>query len=77
VEQGIRVGVFHPVNPLLATHMQQMTHIPPAYTSRLIGTPDEMLEETLDLFLRGVQAYILYELAGIIYSSLAGAPQTA
>ncbi len=56
VEQGIQEGAFRPVNSLLAIHMLQMTLIPPAFTSRPIGTPDEMLEETLDLFLRGVQA---------------------
>ncbi len=56
VEQGIREGEFRPVNSLLATHMLQMALIPPAFTSRPVGRPDEMLEETLDLFLRGVQA---------------------
>ena len=56
VEQGIQEGAFRPVNSLLATHMLQMALMPPAFTSRPIGTPDEMLDEALDLFLRGVQA---------------------
>ncbi len=55
IEQGIHEGVFRPVNSLLATHMLQMSLMPPAFTSRPIGTPDEMLDETLSLFLRGVQ----------------------
>jgi len=56
VEQGIREGSFRPVNSLLATHMLQMALMPPAFTSRPVGTPDEMLDEALNLFLRGVQA---------------------
>jgi AcrR family transcriptional regulator len=56
VEQGIREGAFRPVNSLLATHMLQMALMPPAFTSRPMGTPDEMLDEALSLFLRGVQA---------------------
>lgn len=56
VEQGIRDGEFRPVNPLLATHMLQAALLPPAFTSRPMGTPDEMLDEALNLFLRGVQA---------------------
>lgn len=56
VEQGIQEGAFRPVNSLLATHLLQMALMPPAFTSRPIGTPDEMLDEALTLFLRGVQA---------------------
>jgi len=56
VEQGIREGAFRPVNTLLATHMLQMTLMPPAFSSRPIGTPEEMLDQALDLFLGGVQA---------------------
>ena len=56
VEQVIQEGEFRPVNSLLATHMLQMALMPPAFTSRPIGTSDEMLDEALDLFLRGVQA---------------------
>ena len=56
VEQGIQEGEFRLVNSLLATHMLQMALMPPAFTSRPIGTSDEMLDEALDLFLRGVQA---------------------
>ena len=55
LEQGIQEGEFRPVNSLLATHMLQMALMPPAFTSRPIGTSDEMLDEALDLFLRGVQ----------------------
>ncbi len=55
IEQGIQEGVFRPVNSLLATHMLQMSLMPPAFTSRPFNTPDEMLDEMLNLFLRGVQ----------------------
>jgi hypothetical protein len=56
VEQGIQEGAFRQVNPLLATRMLQSVLIPSAFTSRPIGTPDEMLDEALDLFMGGVQA---------------------
>ena len=56
VEQGIQEGAFRPINPLLATRMLQTALIPSAFTSRPIGTPDEMLDEALDLFMGGVQA---------------------
>lgn len=56
VEQGIREGAFRPVNSLLATHLLLMTIMPAAFTSRPSGTPEEMLDEALNLFLRGVQA---------------------
>jgi hypothetical protein len=56
VEQGISEGAFRPVNSLLATHMLIMTIMPAAFTSRPSGTPYEMLDQALDLFLRGVQA---------------------
>ncbi len=55
VEQGIREGAFRPVNPLLATRMLQSALIPSAFTSRSSGTPEEMLDEALDLFMGGVQ----------------------
>ena len=56
VEQGIREGAFRPVNALLATHILQMALMPATFTSRPVGTPDEMLEEAFSLFLQGVQA---------------------
>ena len=56
VEQGVDMGEFRPVDTHLATLMLQMALMPPAFTSRPSGTPDEMLEGALDLFLRGVQA---------------------
>jgi AcrR family transcriptional regulator len=55
IEQGIQEGTFRPVNPPLATRMLQSALIPSALTSRSIGTPDEMLDEALDMFMGGVQ----------------------
>jgi AcrR family transcriptional regulator len=56
VEQGVREGAFRPINPLLAAHMLIMALYPPTFTSRPIGTPEEMLEQAFGMFLRGVQA---------------------
>ncbi len=56
IEQGIREGTFRPINPLLATRMLQSLLIPSAFNSRPIDTPDEMLDEALDLFMGGVKA---------------------
>ncbi len=55
-KQGIREGAFRPVNSLSAIHILQSALMPPAFTSRPIGAPDEMLDEAFNLFLRGVQA---------------------
>jgi AcrR family transcriptional regulator len=55
IEQGIREGAFRPVNPLLAAHILQMTLMPATFTSRPVGTPEEMLDEAFGMFLRGVQ----------------------
>ena len=55
IEEGIREGVFRPVNPLLAARLLLGTIGPVIYGSRLTGTPQEMLKETLDIFFRGIE----------------------
>ncbi len=55
VEQGIREGAFRSVDPLLATHIVQMAVLSAVFTLRPSGSPYEMLEEALGIFLRGVQ----------------------
>jgi TetR/AcrR family transcriptional regulator, cholesterol catabolism regulator len=56
IEQGIQEGVFRTINPLLATHMLIMTMMPATFTSSPINSPEEMIDEALDLFLRGIKA---------------------
>jgi AcrR family transcriptional regulator len=56
IEEGIREGAFREVDPLLAARMLINTLAPVIYTSRPTGTPQEMMEETMDIFLKGLQA---------------------
>lgn len=55
IEEGIREGAFRNVDPLLAARMLINTMVPVVYTSRPTGTPQEMMEETMDIFLNGLQ----------------------
>ena len=55
IEEGIRERVFRPVNPLLAARLLLGCIGPVIYGSRLTGTPQEMLRETLDIFFRGIE----------------------
>ena len=54
IEDGIQEGVFRPVNTLLAARTILALLTPVAYTTRPTGTPDEMLDEALDIFYHGV-----------------------
>lgn len=56
IEEGIRESAFRQVDPLLAARMLINTLAPVVYTSRPTGTPQEMMEETMDIFLKGLQA---------------------
>jgi AcrR family transcriptional regulator len=56
IEEGIREGVFRKVDPLLAARMLLNTMTPVVFTSRPTGSPLEMLDETMDIFLKGLQA---------------------
>ncbi|MBM3125633.1 MAG: TetR/AcrR family transcriptional regulator [Chloroflexi bacterium] len=56
IEEGIREGKFRNVDPLLAARMLINTMAPVVFTTRPTGTAQEMLEETLDIFLKGLQA---------------------
>jgi AcrR family transcriptional regulator len=56
IEEGIREGVFRKVDPLLAARMLLNTMAPVVFTSRPTGSPQEMMEETMDIFLKGLQA---------------------
>ena len=55
IEEGAREGAFRKVDPLLTARMLINTLVPVVYTSRPTGTPQEMMEETMDIFLKGLQ----------------------
>jgi AcrR family transcriptional regulator len=54
IDEGIREGVFRKINPLLAARLLISSMAPVVYGSRLTGTPQEMLNETLDIFFKGI-----------------------
>ena len=56
VEEGIRRGEFRPVNPLLAIRAMFSLLTPMVYTSRPTGSPEQMLEEALDIMFQGMQS---------------------
>ena len=55
IQEGIREGVFRKVNSLLAARLLISGMAPVVYGSRLTGTPQEMLKETLDIFFNGIE----------------------
>ena len=56
IEEGIRLGEFRPVNPLLAARSIFTLLSTAVYTSRPTGTPEKMMEDAMDIFFKGVQA---------------------
>jgi len=54
IEEGIREGALRKVDPLLAARMLINTLAPVVFTSRPTGTAKEMMEETMDIFFRGI-----------------------
>lgn len=54
VEQAIREGSFRPVNPLLAARALLALLNPAVYTTRPSGSPQQMADEVLEIFYRGV-----------------------
>ncbi len=54
IEQASRDGVFRPVTPLLAARIILSLMTPAVFTSRPTGTPEQMMEETIDIFFQGV-----------------------
>jgi AcrR family transcriptional regulator len=55
IEEAIHEGAFRPVNPLLATRTILSLLTPAIYTTRPTGSPEQMMEEALDIFYRGVR----------------------
>jgi AcrR family transcriptional regulator len=56
VEEGIRRGEFRPVNPLLAIRVMFSVVTPTVFTSRPTGSPEQMLEEAMDIIFKGLEA---------------------
>jgi len=55
IEEGIREGVFRNVNSLLAARLLISSISSAVYGSRSTGTPQEMLQETMDIFFKGIE----------------------
>lgn len=56
VEEGTREGSFRDVNPLLAARTILSILTPAVFTHRPTGTPEQMMDEAIEIFIRGVQA---------------------
>ena len=56
IEDGIRRDELRPINPLLAARSVFNLLATAVFTSRPTGTPEEMLEDALDIFFNGIQA---------------------
>jgi AcrR family transcriptional regulator len=54
IDEGFREGVFRKVNSLLAARLLISGMTPVIYGSRLTGTAQEMLKDTLDIFFKGI-----------------------
>ena len=55
IEEGIREGAFRQVDPLMVARMLINTMTPVVFTSRPTGTAQEMMEETMDIFFKGIE----------------------
>lgn len=55
IEEGIRLGEFRSVNPLFAARSIFSLLSIAVFTSRPTGTPEEMLEEAMTIFFKGIQ----------------------
>src|SRR5512147_3290481 len=56
IEEGIREGIFRRVNSLLAARLLVGNIGLVLYGSRITGTPQNMLQDTLDIFFKGIEA---------------------
>ena len=56
LDQGVREGIFRPVNTRLAARAMIETMEVLVYTTRPTGTPREMLGDVLDIFMHGIKS---------------------
>ncbi|MBM4461277.1 MAG: hypothetical protein FJ011_26560 [Chloroflexi bacterium] len=56
IEDGIREGAFRPVDSLLATRLLLTMVTPIVFTTRPTGSPQQMMDEALGIFFRGIEA---------------------
>jgi AcrR family transcriptional regulator len=56
IDEGIREGSFRKVDSLFVARMLIVAATPTIFTSRPTGTPQQMLNTALDIFMRGIQA---------------------
>jgi AcrR family transcriptional regulator len=56
VEEGIDAGEFRPVNAAMTMKTLLAIMTPVVFTTRPVGSPEEMLDDALDLLFRGVQS---------------------
>ena len=54
IEEGIREGAFRPVDAMLATRLLLNLVTPVAFTTRPTGSPQQMMDEALGIFIRGI-----------------------
>ena len=55
IQEGIDGGCFRPLEPLPAARLLINSLVSVLYTSRPMGTNEEMLEQTLTIFLEGIK----------------------
>jgi AcrR family transcriptional regulator len=56
IDEGIREGVFRNVNSLLAARLLISAVGPVIFGTRPVGTAQEMMSETLDIFFKGIES---------------------
>jgi len=56
IEEGIAQGSIRPINAAIAMKTLLAIMTPVVFTTRPVGSPEEMLDDALDIFLKGIQA---------------------
>jgi len=56
LEQGVKEGLFRPINPRLTARLLISMVEVLVYTTRPTGTPQEMLTDALQIFMHGIQS---------------------
>lgn len=56
IEEGLREGVFRKVNSALAAQLLVSAISPVIFGARFTGAPQEIMEQTLDIFFQGIEA---------------------